>query len=542
MNEKTKKKPSRSLAEGCELPDSMVRLRPRRRELLRGSALLAAGAALSPALQSCASAPPPRAIRQLEEYRSYDAVGLAELVRRGEADPRELLEYAIQSAEASNPSLNFMAVRLYDHARQSIIKGLPAGPLAGVPYLLKDLGVHLEGTRTTAGSRLFQDFVSSFTSTIVHRYQQAGLVIFGRTTSPELGKSVTTESLLFGATRNPWNTSLSSGGSSGGAAAAVAAGVLPAAHATDGGGSIRIPASFCGLFGLKPSRGRTPLGPNILEANAGLSVGHAVTRTVRDSAALLDVTQGVEPGATNGPPPPKRPYLEEIKRAPGRLRIAVPGNREDADSGNPPLHPDCVAALRETATLCRELGHEVVQVPTLNISLEKAAAAVGTIFSVGDLLTVQPVERMRGQPVSAADLEPLTLLQIEAARKITGTQYLAARYQLEQIAIQMARFMQNFDLILTPTMAAPPPPLGYLDLGQKPEDFQRRVLPFVAYTGLYNVTGQPAISVPLYWNAAQLPIGTMFAARFGDEATLFRLAAQLEKARPWRERRPLMAG
>ncbi len=532
MNKKTNA--SASLAAKREPTDSADYLRPRRRDLLRGSALLAAGAALSPVLPGCASV---RSLSRLEEYRSYDAVGLAQLVRRGDADPLELLDYAIQSAEAVNPELNFMAVRLYEHARQRIAKGLPEGPLAGVPYLLKDLGLHLEGTRTTSGSRLFRDFTSSFTSTLVHRCQRAGLVIFGRTTTPEFGGSVTTESLLFGATRNPWNTNLSSGGSSGGAAAAVAAGVLPAAHATDGGGSIRIPASCCGLFGLKTSRGRTPLGPSPLEVNAGLSVGHAITRTVRDSAALLDATQGLEPGATNGPPPPKRPYLEETKRSPGRLRIAVPASYGNAENAIP-LHPDCLAALRDATDLCSELGHEIVQMPALDIPVQKIAAAAGAILSVSALSTVQAVEQRRGQPVSAAELEPLTLLRVEGGRKINGAQYLAARRQLEQTMVQAAHFMRDFDIVLTPTLAAPPPPLGYLDLGQNAEDFARRVLPFVIFTTLYNITGQPAMSVPLYWNADQVPIGTMFAARFGDEATLFRFGAQLEKARPWRDRRP----
>ena len=519
------------------LPDGSPCLRPRRRELLQGAALLAAGAALGPALPGCAGL---RRITGFEEYRSYDAVGLAELVRRGHADPLELLEIAIQSTEASNPELNFIATPLYEYAHRRITAGLPEGPLKGVPYLLKDIGVHLEGTRITFGSRLFQNFVSSFTSTIVQRYQQAGLVIFGRTTTPEFGGTTTTESLLFGATRNPWNTQHSSGGSSGGAATAVAAGVLPAAHATDGGGSIRIPASCCGLFGLKPSRGRTPLGPSILEASAGLSVGHAITRSVRDSAALLDATQGLEPGATAAPPPPMRPYLEETRRTPGRLRIAVPGAYAE-DSGAP-VHPDCLAALQDATVLCAELGHEIVRVPSFDIPVQKIADAAGAILSVSALEAVHAIENARGQPVSAAELEPLTLLRVNAGRHITGIQYLAARRQLEQAAVQTAHLMQKFDAVLTPTMSAPPPPLGYLDLRQPAEDFMRRVLPFVLFTTLYNITGQPAMSVPLYWNAQQLPIGVMFAARFGDEATLFRLATQLETARPWQQRRPPAAG
>ncbi len=499
-------------------------------EAVRCAALIAA----IPGLVACGRASAPR---NFSEYRECDALDLATLVRRGEAEPRELLEIAIGAAERLNPRFNFMAIPLYEYARRRVREGIPRAPLAGVPFLLKDLGIHLEGTRMTSGSRLFRNEVSDHTSTIVKRYQEAGLVVFGRTTSPEFGATPTTESLLFGPTRNPWNPALSSGGSSGGSAVAVAAGVTPVASASDGGGSIRIPASCCGLFGLKPSRGRTPYGPVDLEGGGGLSVLHVVSRSVRDSAVLLDLSSGPEPGSPQLLPPPSRSYLRASTRDPRRLRIAVVEDTGVAE----PLHEDCRTALLEAAELCARLGHEVETYPGQKLSFEKLPEALGTVMSVRKLRILQKLERERGRPISERELEPINFEILQQSRAITAVQYARARATFHETAREVTQSFAGWDLVLNPTMASPPPPLGHISLDQDMERFSRVVVPYAVYTALYNITGQPAMSVPLYWNREQLPIGVMFSAPRNDEMTLFQLAGQLERARPWFGRVPSLA-
>src|SRR6266508_2155832 len=295
------------------------------------------------------------ATMKAEEFESFDGLGLAGLVRRGDVSPAELLDAAVSRVEARNPELNAVVTRLYDHARAAIAAGLANGPFTGVPYLLKDLGAHYAGAVTSFGSALFKDFVLDHDSEITARLRRAGLVIFGKTNTPEMGLAASTEPRLFGPTRNPWKLGHSAGGSSGGSAAAVAAGYLPMAHATDGGGSIRIPASKCGLFGLKPSRGRTPAGPDLGEGLAGMATGHCVSRSVRDSAALLDATHGPASGDPYAAPPLPRPLLDEVGAPPGRLRIAVC----TTDYLGKPIHPACTAAVEATARLCASLGHDV---------------------------------------------------------------------------------------------------------------------------------------------------------------------------------------
>jgi amidase/6-aminohexanoate-cyclic-dimer hydrolase len=470
----------------------------------------------------------------VKNYESYDALGLAELIRQGEVKPSEVLEAAIARCEERNPKLNAVVVPMIDEARQAAAGDLPNGPFRGVPFLLKDLYLLTTGARTTNGCRLFEDFVADYDSEIVVRYRKAGLVIFGKTTSPEFGLTTTTESKVFGQTRNPWNTDHTTGGSSGGAAAAVAAGIVPLANASDGGGSIRIPASCCGLFGMKPTRARTPAGPDAGEGWSGMSAVHAVSRSVRDNAALLDATAGPDLGAPYWAAPPERPFLEEVGRPPGRLRIAF----QSRAFNEVETHPDCIAAVEGVSRLCAELGHEVEETP-FSIDHEAFRQATGTIIGANLRATVQDRAAVLGREFGPDDLEPGTYAMATAAAATGAEEYARSIRVIHAIGRQVAGFMERYDAILTPTMPTPPLPLGALSLSH-PDlgEFLVNLLKTIGFTQLFNATGNPAMSVPLVWNDAGLPIGVQFAGRFGDEATLFRLAGQLEQARPWFDRRP----
>jgi len=406
-----------------------------------------------------------------------------------------------------------------------------------VPFLMKDLQATCAGVRHTAGSRLLDDFVAPMDTELVTRLRAAGLIILGTTNTPEFGILPTTESRLHGPARNPWDPARSTGGSSGGSAAAVAARMVALAHANDGGGSIRIPASCCGVFGLKPTRARNPLGPFVGDLMNGLVVEHAVTRSVRDSAALLDATAGVDVGAPYWPPPTERPFLEEVGAPPGRLRIAVV---TQAPTGVV-IHPDCVAAVRDAAALCAGLGHHVEDV-ALPLSGEMLIDGFVTIWTIGIAWTVDAMARLTGRTVTPDNVEPLTAALVEAGRQRSGADYLAAVQNLQMIGRALATFMQDWDVILTPVVAEPPPLLGTFEPAPgNPVAGFMRAAEYVPFTPIVNATGQPAMSVPLFWNATGLPIGAHFIGRFGDEATLFRLAAQLETARPWADRLPPVA-
>jgi amidase len=469
----------------------------------------------------------------LAEYERYDGLGLAALVKAREVSAGELLDAAIERVERRNPAVNAVVHRLYDQAKAAIAAGLPAGPFAGVPYLLKDLGLLYAGTVTSNGSRFFRDAVADHDSEIVQRMKRAGLVIFGKTNTSELGLSTSTEPKLFGQTRNPWNLAHSAGGSSGGAAAAVAAGMLPMAHASDGGGSIRIPAACCGLFGLKTTRARNPMGPDLGEGWNGASVSHAVTRSVRDSAALLDATSGPDIGDPYWAPSAKRPYLDEVGAAPGQLRIAV---TTKAWNGQP-VDPDCVAAVSAAASLCESLGHHVEQ-DTPAIDEEARGDATYIIIRAHTRAVLEARGRALGREPRSDDVEPLTWSMAESARTLSASDYAQAIGVMHRTGRVVGRFFTRYDLLLTPTMCKPPHKLGLLGPDADPEQYLPAILGTIAFTALFNTTGTPAMSVPLHWSAAGLPIGVQFAARFGDEATLFRLAAQLEAARPWMDRRP----
>jgi amidase len=470
----------------------------------------------------------------IAEYDRYDALGLAALVAAKEVSAGELLETAIARAEAVNPTLNAIVHKLYDLGRAAIAAGLPAGPLSGVPFLLKDLGALIRGAPTSSGSRFFDGMVAEFDSTITERYRKAGLVVFGRTATPELGLTATTETALHGPTRNPWNLERIAGGSSGGSAAAVTARVVPAAHATDGGGSIRIPASCCGLFGLKPTRARSPAGPIFGEGWSGFSTAHAVTRSVRDSAALLDAMHGPAPGDPYMAPPVARPFLEEVGADPGRLRIALMTQVPDG----PPTHPDCIAAAEAAAALCESLGHRV-EPAVAPFDLPIFLRALRVIIAGNLRNTLEQRGRMLGREPRPDDVEPVTWQLSEIGRHHSSSDYAGALQAVHWIGRKMAGFFAGYDLLITPTLAQPPLPLGAIDLMQgDAEDFLQRLGAFIPFTPVFNGTGQPAASLPLHWTADGLPVGVQIVGRFGDEATLLRIAAQLEAAAPWRDRRP----
>jgi amidase len=469
-----------------------------------------------------------------EQFAALDATAQADLARRGEVQPIELVDAAITRIERLNPAINAVITPLFERARAEAKGPLPDGPFRGVPFLLKDLQALYAGVRLSAGSASMRDFVPDHDSELVVRLKRAGLVIVGKTNTPEFGLLPTTEPRLFGASRNPWDTTRSTGGSSGGSAAAVASGMVAMAHANDGGGSIRIPASCCGVFGLKPTRARNPLGPDFGDQMNGLPVEHAVTRSVRDSAALLDATSGPDIGDPYWAPPPARPFLEEVGADPGRLRIAF----STASLTGAPIHADCVRAVHEAAKLCSELGHEVSEVP-LPIDGERFRRLFLIVWSVGCARGMEGNAMVTGRKPVQEEFEELTWALAEQGRGVSAATYLLTVTALQAIARQVARFFVKYDVWLTPTLADPPLPLGSFDA--RPGDplyGLRRAVAFVPFTPIFNVTGQPAMSVPLFWNADGLPVGTHFAARFGDEATLFRLAAQLEAARPWAGRKP----
>lgn len=471
-----------------------------------------------------------------DDYESLDAIGLAERVRSGDVHPAELLDSAMERATDRNPTLNAIVIDMEKQARSAIEAGLPDGPLRGVPFLLKDLHLLYEGERSTNGCRLFRDNVADHDSELVERYKRAGLVIFGKSASPEFGVTATTESALFGETRNPWNLEHSSGGSSGGASSAVSGGILPAANASDGGGSIRIPASCCGLFGLKPTRGRTPFGPDAGEGWSGMSCVHAVTRSVRDSAALLDATHGPDVGAPYVAPPPARPYLEEVGTPPGRLRIAL---QQEPWNGTQ-IHPDCVAAVQDAAKLLEDLGHDVEDAP-FRVDFSVLGPATGAIMSANLRAVVDERLEALGRELQDDDLEIITRGIYEGGGKQTAVDYARAVRTIHAAGRTVAGHLETYDLILSPTMGTPPLPLGAISLSNPDRAaYGRDILATVGFTQLFNASGHPAASLPLYWNEAGLPIGIQLAGRFGDEGTLFRVSGQLEEARPWFLQRPPM--
>ena len=492
----------------------------------------------------------------MNEYDKLDALDLAALVRRREVSPSELLEAAITRVERVNPRINAVIRPLYDEARAQAQAPLADGRFKGVPFLLKDLQAAVAGSPVSFGSRFFAGFRAPHDNTLVERYRRAGLVFFGRTNTPEFGLVPYTEPKLYGPTRNPWNLDHTPGGSSGGAAAAVAAGIVPVAHASDGGGSIRIPAACCGLFGIKPTRGRNPCGPDFSELWRGLSIDHCLSRTVRDSAALLDATAGPESCAPYHAPAQERPFANEIGVPPGRLRIAF---TKRGHLSSRPIHPDCAAAVEDVARLLADLGHTVEEAD-LDFDADAFARDFFLLVAVDTAATVEQVSAWVGRRPRRGELETDTVLTAMVGRQKRALAAALARDRQAAVARQVSRFFGTYDVLLSPTLGLPPARVGeiaprgaeaalrdfvaaaglsfLLRLPGVVEMSVRKIFAFVPFTPLANVTGQPSMNVPLHWNAAGLPIGTMFTGRFGDESTLFRLASQLEAARPWKEKRP----
>ena len=471
------------------------------------------------------------------EYEKYDGLGLAGLVRRKEVSAVELLEAAIERVEKRNPAINAVTMKLYDYGRQAIVAGLPEGPFSGVPYLMKDLTSPIEGVRMTRGSKFFADTPpSGADSEHVKRLKKAGLVIFGRTNTCELGLSLTCEPQLHGATRNPWNVAHISGGSSGGAAAAVGARMLPMAHASDGFGSIRAPAACCGLVGLKPTRSRNTFAPFSGEGLGGVSTEHAVTLSVRDSAALLDATRGAGPGDPYVAPLPAGPYLAEAGANPGKLRIAWTARTPNGAK----VDPECLRLLSETVQLCADLGHCVEE---RNPEVD-GAAIVPTFLTLAAANTVVNLagHPTAGRPAREGEVERITWLTAKIGEGISAPDYVRATQTAHRLGRQMAAFHAEWDVLLTPGLSSPAVKLGWLDMMMDDvNEYWRRVFDFSPFTVWFNLTGQPGMMLPLGQSSGGLPLAVQLVARFGDETTLIRLGAQLEAARPWFGRKPALA-
>ena len=472
------------------------------------------------------------------DYVSYDAVGLAELVREKQVTPNELLDEAILRTEVQNERLNFIAQDLREYAQTKLANDLPDAakdsPFYGVPFLEKDLQIHIKGEKSGQGSRLYNDYVPSFTSELVKRHEAAGLVIFGKTTTPEFGLTGTTESLAKGKTRNPWNIEHSSGGSSGGASSAVASGVVPMAHASDGGGSIRIPASACGLFGLKPSRGRLPMGPPRTEGWGGMSTNGAISRSVRDSAALLDATHGDETGSRCSAPAPDGTFLSYVSKEPKRLKIAL----MLTPISGVPVAPEVITAINAAAKMCESLGHIVEEAAP---KVDAAALGVANFALIATSLAADfdDFAAATKQTIGSDTLELMTLGFYEYGQQVTGTDLARANSTVQETAMSVGHFMKDYDMILSPVLSQTPVKLGVHDLNQKDfAEWGQATGAYVAFPGLYNTTGQPSMSVPLAVSPDGLPIGAMFTGRYGDEAGLLQLAGQLERAAPWFDRLP----
>jgi amidase len=493
-----------------------------------------------------------------DEYAARDALGLADLVRSGDVTATELLEVTLERIRILNPTLNAV-VRLMDAEARHAATEPPSGPFSGVPYLVKDLHSHCAGHPTSAGSRLLSDVVMDHDSELVRRARASGLIIAGKTNLPEWGLVPYTEPEWFGPCRNPWDPERTPGGSSGGSAAAVAAGIVPMAGGGDGGGSIRIPAACCGLFGLKPTRGRTPTGPSYGQLWRGATVEHALTRSVRDSAAMLDATRGPDPGAPYHAPAPDRPYRREVDREPGSLRVAYTTRPL---IGTPEVHPDCRAAVEDTASLMERLGHQVEPAePAVDGST--FARAFLTMAAVELSADLAEVRRRTGTRPRRGEIEDTSRAVALLGGATGATDYALALRRLDAVGRETGPFFETYDLFLTPTVASPAPPLGSL----APSPLEKALLKLMAVVGsgrliqaaglldsladtafaftpwtpLFNATGQPAMSVPLSWNAGGLPVGSHLVGRFGREDILFRVAGQLEQARPWFHRRPELA-
>jgi amidase len=490
----------------------------------------------------------------MNDYGQHDATGLAQLVAHGEVSAAELLECAIARCEVVNPHINAVIQPMYEQARAAVQTTLPSGPFAGVPFLLKDLLAAYAGVPLSYGNRRLKSYVPTEDAEIVRRFKSSGAVIFGKTNTPEFGLVGFTEPEAWGATRNPWSLEHSTGGSSGGAAAAVATGIVPMAHGGDGGGSIRIPASNCGLFGLKPSRGRVPLGPGTAEAWQGAVQEGLISRSVRDSAAMLDWIAGPDVGAPYGIAPPAQSFAMACQQAPAPLRI---GFIRTGLGG--PLHEDCKAAVESAGKLLTDLGHHVEEV-ALPYDHDLMVDCYLTMYYAETASELRWLGKFLGRRAKRSDVELETWLLAHMGEALSAAEAAMAKRQWNTLARSMGRFHQQYDLLLTPTLGTPPVRIGELKappalraflksvdmlggirlLRRAIHDEAQRNFARMPFTQIANLTGQPAMSVPLHWNAAGLPIGVQFIAPLNGEERLFALAGQLEAAQPWAQRRAVL--
>lgn len=487
------------------------------------------------------------------EYESFDGLGLANLIKRGIISAEEVLAAAIERIEQYNPELNAVIHKMYERARAAVKTEIPQGIFQGVPFLIKDLFADFQGEPMRMGSRFTANWISTHDSELVKRFKKAGLITLGKTNTPEFGLSPLTEPELFGPTRNPWNLSRSSGGSSGGSAAAVAARMVPLAHAGDGGGSIRIPASYCGVFGLKPTRGRTPAGPDLMRVWQGVAVDNGISRSVRDSAALLDVLSGPELGSPISLPLPEKSFLSSLEDPCPKLRIAM----VDHPFFPAKVNHEYLSALKKAAQLCEDLDH-IVEPARIHFDRDEIAFAY-LIFIVGEAAAdIETMSKLMGRKPKPKELEKQTSAIYRVGNQFSAADFAWATNILDKAGWVFANFLQKYDVIMTPTMASPAPLVGSF----KPDTIERGILELVhwlphsvlmhkfikraaarnfgfsPFTAIFNVSGQPAMSVPLYWDSEGMPIGIQFAGRIGEEALLLKLGAQLEAVQPWETREP----
>ena len=471
---------------------------------------------------------------QMDDFGQYDAVGLAELVRSRQVTQLELVDETIERIERLNPQLNAVVIKMYEYARELAKNDTAKGPFAGVPFLLKDFLGQFSGVEYSQSSRFLSGFVPDKAAVLTQRFKRAGFITVGKTNLPEFAIGATTEPEFRGATHNPWDLERTPGGSSGGAGASVASRIVPAAHGNAAGGSIRIPAAACGTVGLKPTRGRNPLGPDYGDLISGFVAEHVLTRTVRDTAAILDVTSGPDAGDWYPAPTKSSSFLKDCDADPGQLKIAV----SVASPTGTPVHPDCIAAVHDIAALCEDLGHHVVEAaPSYNA--DALWYNFTSMMSVGVAWMVDAWTERLGREAVDDELEPFIKALAAHGRTITGPNYLAMLQELQVLARDIGRFFQDHHVLLTPTLGEPAIPLGVLkyDSGD-PLELRKSQGKFAPFTYMTNVTGQPAITLPLAMSQNNLPIGLHFAGRYGDESTLFKLSTQLEQARPWLDRVP----
>lgn len=474
---------------------------------------------------------------RLSEYAQYDGLGLAELVRKRQVSARELATVALEAIDRLHGELNAVIGKIPQETERALQSGPPPGPFEGVPFLVKDVGSHYADVPSEFGSRLFEGLTLPYDNELAARFKRAGTVAVGRSNIPEFGASISTEPAWHGPTRNPWSTAHIAGGSSGGACAAVASGMVPIAHANDGGGSIRAPAACCGLFGLKPSRGRQPWGPDQDEGIFGLGCEHIVSRTVRDSAAMLDATAGSDVGARYLLPTPPMPFLEASRRDPKRLRIAFSAA---PPPGAPEVHPECRRAVLDASKLCADLGHEVFEAAP-EVTHDESCAVFRDVAAPYLAAAVEALSPLVGREASRRTVEATSLAILEHGRRMSAVDLTHAIGVMNTVSRKLGRFFETCDVWLSPVLTSPPPRLGVLNADEEGVDahqWVRKLMDVAAFCPMFNASGQPAMSVPLHWTSDGLPVGVHFAARLADEVTLFALAGQLERARPWIARTP----